>query len=818
MEKSAATVKAGTLAGFILVCCLISALPLFAAPVTNADWTGMNNAGIVGTNGIVYAMTYYKGILYAGGRFTIAGNVVAANIAKWDGTNWSPLGSGITGVVNALVCDSSGTLYVGGTFASAGGVAVSNIAKWDGNTWSAIGSGVNRNVFTLVFDKSGTLYAGGAFDTSAGVAINRIAKWDGSSWTGVGLLVNGAVYALVFDNNGVLYAGGGFSKVGADSIRGIARWDGSKWDSLGSGIKGTVYGIATDLGGNVYAGGSFYVAGGYAVRDLAKWDGKEWGLYQSSGDEWALAIHYGNGDSYYISSINAIVNDTSSGLYFGGTSMDHVGTYDYAFYGEGGSTIWDMIVSTGDGGLYKGGVNTIAIGDSGKVYIGGAFENSVVSWKNTTWGTLGSKTPLVGTGYYDGLGEGLGLIRAIAVGKDGKAYVGGTFSSIGGVAVNNIAVWDNGAWTTVGNGMDYKVLALTVGPNGNLYAGGSFDNVSGISTRAVAQWNGSAWSAMQNGLFAIVNAFAWDRFGNLYAGGSIINSVGSPSDTLFYTRWSGFAWDTINTAIVSRFPVLNCLAVDRQRNVYAGGYFTKPGIDTMVNVAEWTNGAWNSLGVGIGNTVHAIAIGGNGDVFVGSGKDGNGRMPFSAGMGHWTGSAWDGTAMRCDSTVYALVFDNAGNLYAGGDFTSIGGVAANHLAKWNGSTWSALGDGTDSAVTVLGISDSILYVAGRFLRAGDKVSPNIASVNVHSNASNKIVYNCGPAVAARAGFRLVNSTIVFQNLAPHDRISLYSLSGRCIREAEGVSRIRLSGLAPQPLIVRVKRAGKIVSSGMVMGQ
>ena len=37
--------------------------------------------------------------------------------------------------------------------------------------------------------------------------------------------------------------------------------------------------------------------------------------------------------------------------------------------------------------------------------------------------------------------------------------------------------------------------------------------------------------------------------------------------------------------------------------------------------------------------------------------------------------------------------DDAGNLYIGGDFTLVGNVLANRIAKWNGSSWSRLGSG-----------------------------------------------------------------------------------------------------------------------------
>jgi hypothetical protein len=45
--------------------------------------------------------------------------------------------------------------------------------------------------------------------------------------------------------------------------------------------------------------------------------------------------------------------------------------------------------------------------------------------------------------------------------------------------------------------------------------------------------------------------------------------------------------------------------------------------------------------------------------------------------------------------VHAIVFDSSGNLYAGGLFTQAGGIAANHIAKWDGTRWSPLGPGTN---------------------------------------------------------------------------------------------------------------------------
>ena len=86
---------------------------------SDAGWISMG--GLPGADGNVYATVVDgSGNLYIGGNFTVVGEVLATNVAKWNGSAWSALGSGVNGPVWALAVSGS-DLYVGGYFTTAGG-------------------------------------------------------------------------------------------------------------------------------------------------------------------------------------------------------------------------------------------------------------------------------------------------------------------------------------------------------------------------------------------------------------------------------------------------------------------------------------------------------------------------------------------------------------------------------------------------------------------------------------------------------------------------------------------------------------------------
>jgi len=178
-----------------------------------AKWNGTSWSPLgSGMSSRVLALTVYNGELIAGGDFFTAGGAIANNIAKWDGVSWSPLGNGMDREVYVMTTwDPDGPepqpelLMVGGEFTVTGDVIANNIAAWDGTSWSALGSGTTHAVLALT-EYNGDLIAGGDFTAAGEVSANRIAKWDGSSWSPLGGGMNSSVEALTV-YNGDLVAG-----------------------------------------------------------------------------------------------------------------------------------------------------------------------------------------------------------------------------------------------------------------------------------------------------------------------------------------------------------------------------------------------------------------------------------------------------------------------------------------------------------------------------------------------------------------------------------------------------------------------------------
>ncbi len=208
-----------------------------------APFSVFGNPG-VGPAPTIYALTVSGTNLYAGGNFKTINNTLANGIARWDGTNWSPMGDGfyITMLhypVRAIEIDGT-NLYAGGDFIADGSLnqnPLSHIAKWGGTNWVPVAENLNSNVYCIAIVGS-DVYIGGDF-TQAGdtnTNVKYIAKLNGTNWASVGTALNGPVYAIAAISNAV-YIGGAFTNAsGNTNANYIARLNGNTWTNLGTGV------------------------------------------------------------------------------------------------------------------------------------------------------------------------------------------------------------------------------------------------------------------------------------------------------------------------------------------------------------------------------------------------------------------------------------------------------------------------------------------------------------------------------------------------------------------------------------------------------
>ena len=346
--------------------------------------------GLAGTTAEVHSLAVFDDgngpALCAGGAFMRAGGVLVNGIARWDGTNWTALGSGVTsGTVDALLAfdDGSGpALYAGGNFDQIDGRPAGGLGKWGGTSWTPLGavSSVEFRALATYADVSGLALYGAANAPGVGAYVMRKR---GAQWDNRGGLIDGEVDALAAFDDGsgaALYVGGYFTDAGGVPVTNIARWDGSAWTSLGSGLGGEVDALCVFDDGSgpaLYAGGTFTLAGGVPAAHIAKWNGSDWS---------ALGDGLGGGGTTRVSGLAVFDDGVGPALFVAGTFAT----------------------------------------------AGGIEANGIARYDAAGWSALGA-----------GLnGQG----RALAVfGSDDKSalFVGGAFSSAGGIASNGMAQWSN---------------------------------------------------------------------------------------------------------------------------------------------------------------------------------------------------------------------------------------------------------------------------------------------------------------------------------------------------------------------------------------
>lgn len=624
---------------------------IHANHVASWDGTAWSPLG-AGTDRPIFALAVYDDdgagprapALYAGGVFEHAGGALARSIARWNGSSWEQLSSGVAGPVSCLaVFDPDGAgpardeLVVGGFFESAGAVSAARIARWNGVAWQALGGGVTSsasraavNALT-VLDPDGlgparaALMVGGSFTIAGGVPANGIARWNGSSFAGLGTGISAIgsfpnVRALgAFDEDGAgplptfLYVAGLFKSAGGitatptpldpNPLLTVARWDGVSWAALGVGLANNSDGIGRALlffdddangSASVIVGGQFTNAGDGAASGVARWSGTSWQ---------ALGAGLGMGGN-----VRALAAGSAAGapLYVGGdfttagtTIARRVARYDDA------AAAWSAI------GLgLDASVRALAL-DGSTLFAGGDFTKSgampmthVAAFDGASWTPVGGGTD--------------GPVHALTR-YQGALIAGGDFTRAGGTAAANIASFDGANWTALGAGLDGLVRALEPFNDGSglgLCAAGDFTSSGALPLSGVARWNGSAWLALGEGLCCggVHDLATFDdgvHGPRLFAAGDI--DLGQNGSIDGVCRWNPalLAWESVGSGVLGGNPTLvrtlTPAVFGGSPFLVIGGSFATIDSISARNVARFDGAGWSAFGTGVDADVHAAS-------------------------------------------------------------------------------------------------------------------------------------------------------------------------------------------------------------------
>jgi hypothetical protein len=687
--------------------------------------------------------------LVIGGQFYWAGGARVNDIARWDGSAWQPFGAGASGgsstpEVDALAVYPPGTefagqLIAGGNFGSMDGVPAANIARWDGAAWHPVGAGLNRAVFAITFwDPDGPgpaapqLIAGGVFTGSGGVPASYVARFDGTAWQPLGGGMagdpmwpdsTGVLTLESWDPDGagplppVLIAGGFFAEAGGVPAHNIASWNGSAWAPLSTGVSGAPAG--SNFGPGVVwlavwdpdglgaappvlvAGGFFFTAGGVTTNNIASWNGSAWSGFSTGMNDGVQCL------SVFGGQLVAGGSFTSAG----GTPARGAATWT--------GSAWQPLGGGFDGAVLAltpyvppGSITT-------QLFAGGQFDpwpanmHNVASWDGSAWSPF--SVP-VGNTYVYAMAQ-----------FGGDMIAGGSFSTPPGDmnGIQNLARWDGVDLTGIGNtnGMVRALKTFTTGFPGNqtlnMIVGGDFTSAGGVSANRIAIYTqppmlaDGTWSAMGAGFTGLVESV--ERYSNvIYAGGAFTASGVQPVSHI--ASWTGSAWQQVGLGVDG--SVLAMKAYNGA--LYVGGSFTHAGSLATGGLARWDGANWTQVGGTFPGTVYSMEVY-NGNLVVGGTFSGIAGAVNLVTYNSASNSFSPLPSGGPNQVVRALCVGSDGGLYAAGDFGTIGGILANRVAKWNGLVWSAVPGGADDNVFALCPFHGEVETGGTFTHVGGTI-------------------------------------------------------------------------------------------------
>jgi hypothetical protein len=584
-----------------------------------------------------------------------------------DGGTWDTrfTVSGFTGpdghspTVYDFARDVDGSIVAAGEFHYLGGDRVEPLLRYKNGTW-----GPARTTWEL--EPPGSGFSAIAIDADGKLALatyDDFGERSGEIWLddGTGLRVigefDGLVRTLAWYDDELWVAGWNQITTAATPIQGLAVWDGATWNGPPGGpLDGFAFELVKD-GDDLLVGGSFAQIGGIAAANVATFDGTSW-----------RALDFPNVAVY------ALARDASNELYAGGTFGDQFGpTGGFAHWN---GTAWELA----GGGLANrsldGVVTDLALHD-GSLYVSGCFltagggddtPGAVVSRSvarfDGTWHSLDDDTQGVLAPWIEPLAcgdEGPASVWDVSrqrLFSDGdRILLGGSFPGVAGVMSQSVIAHDSTGWVPqgpAGLGLGGSIDRIGASSSCDVWGLGQISHVAGTPTQArVVHFTGDGWETVTDSIphDAYCPGFAVSPAGEVAVGCMIFPPKGDAVGRIY--RVSG----TQLVQVGGDVPLVQTIAYDPEGHLWVGG-----------------GGATGYLGRLDGDTLTIV-------------EDG------------------------FDQPVTQLDPVSSTDVIAAGSFTKVGALDASRIARWDGTTWHALGDGAPGMVMAVAHDATKVYIS-----------------------------------------------------------------------------------------------------------
>ena len=650
-------------------------------------------------------------------------------------------GSAVVGVVNVVLPVGNGKTYLGGNFHTVRGAVRNGIARLnaDGTADQTFDPGtgvagvIGYTVNTIAVQADGKVVIGGEFTVYNGTARKRIARLnsDGSLDTSFnpGTGTDLQVHSIAVQADGKVVIGGEFTSYNGTPRNRIARLhsNGSLDTSFnpGTGANDYVFSIAVQADGKVLMGGRFTSYNIEARNRIARLNG-DGSLDQS--------FNPGSGPNQWVVSV-AMQADGKVIIGGGFSSYNGVSRLRIARVNSNGS----LDTSFDPGAGVRGGLYSVAVQTDGRVLIGGLFSSYNDTPRNGIV-RLNSSGSL-DTSFDPGTGANSSVL-SVAVGTDGKVFIGGYFTSYNKTARNAVARLNSDGTLDMsfipGTGVNSEVNSVAVGTDGKVLIGGHFTSYNGTARDYMARLNSdgsldTSFNAPIGGLDPVIGETPVDSVAMQADGRMIIiydtnYAPGPPRVARLYS--DGSVDTSFNPGTGANTSVRSIAVQPDGKALIAGGFTSYNG--TGCNYVARINGD-GSLDttfnpaipqiIGQWGWANSVALQADGKVLVGFyisiynvgqnlphiwrlNADGSLDTAFNPGTG--TNLQISSIAVQAD-----------GKVVIGGEFTSYNGTPRNRIARLhsNGSLDTSFNPGTGANGNVYSIAvqaDGKVFISGEF--------------------------------------------------------------------------------------------------------